>query len=191
MRIETSPTIYRKNYVVPAYFVDTVEMGFDLESELTRVATRISMQRNPAAAGKDIELYGEEFELVQLRLDGKVLSARDYHVQGGVLRIPNAPAQVVLEIETTIKPQRNTSLMGLYVSNGNFFTQCEAEGFRKITYFPDRPDVMGKYTVMLRADRKTCPVLLSNGNLIEAGDLGDGRHYAKWEDPFRKPSYLF
>jgi aminopeptidase N len=191
MRIETSPTIYRKDYVVPAYFVDTVEMGFDLESELTRVATRISMQRNPAAAGKDIELYGEEFELVQLRLDGKVLSARDYHVQGGVLRIPNAPAQAVLEIETTIKPQRNTSLMGLYVSNGNFFTQCEAEGFRKITYFPDRPDVMGKYTVMLRADRKTCPVLLSNGNLIEAGDLGDGRHYAKWEDPFRKPSYLF
>lgn len=191
MRIETSPTIYRKDYAVPAYFVDTVEMGFDLDPELTRVATRISMRRNPAAAGKDIELYGEEPELVQLRLDGKVLSGRDYHVRNGVLRIPDAPVRAVLEIETTVRPQQNTSLMGLYVSNGNFFTQCEAEGFRKITYFPDRPDVMGKYTVMLRADRKTCPVLLSNGNLIETGDLDDGRHYAKWEDPFRKPSYLF
>lgn len=191
MRIETSPTIYRKDYAVPAYFVDTVEMGFDLAPELTRVATRIAMRRNPAAAGKDIELYGEELELVQLRLDGKVLGVRDYYVQSGVLRIPDAPSRAVLEIETVIEPQRNTSLMGLYVSHGNFFTQCEAEGFRKITYFPDRPDVMGRYTVMLRADKKTCPVLLSNGNLIEAGDLADGRHYAKWEDPFKKPSYLF
>ncbi|MFY7955270.1 MAG: aminopeptidase N, partial [Burkholderiaceae bacterium] len=98
---------------------------------------------------------------------------------------------VVLEIETLINPEKNTSLMGLYVSNGNFFTQCEAEGFRKITYFPDRPDVMAKYRVMLRADKQQYPVLLSNGNLIEEGDLGDGRHYALWEDPFKKPSYLF
>ncbi|RFB65708.1 MULTISPECIES: aminopeptidase N [unclassified Herbaspirillum] len=191
MRTDTPPTIYRKDYAAPTYFVDTVEMGFDLEPELTRVATRIVMQRNPAAAGKDIELYGEELELVQLRLNGKTLTARDYRIQGGILRIAGAPAKVTLEIETTTQPQRNTSLMGLYVSNGNFFTQCEAEGFRKITYFPDRPDVMGKYTVMLRADKKQCPVLLSNGNLIEEGELPDGRHYAKWEDPFKKPSYLF
>jgi aminopeptidase N len=98
---------------------------------------------------------------------------------------------VVLEIETICAPVENTTLSGLYVSNGNFFTQCEAEGFRRITFFPDRPDVMAKYTVMLRADKAAYPVLLSNGNLIEEGDLGDGRHYAKWEDPFKKPSYLF
>eukprot|EP01037_Dinobryon_pediforme_P039915 gene39915-48770_t len=191
MRNPTPPTIYRKDYAAPTYFVDTVEMGFDLAPELTRVATRIVMKRNPAAAGQDIELYGEELELVQLRLNGKSLAAHQYKVADGILRIAGAPAKVVLEIETTNRPQLNTSLMGLYVSNGNFFTQCEAEGFRKITYFPDRPDVMGKYTVMLRADKKTCPVLLSNGNLIEQGELDDGRHYAKWEDPFKKPSYLF
>ncbi len=191
MRTDTPPTIYRKDYAAPTYFVDTVEMGFDLDPALTRVATRIVMQRNPAAVGTDIELVGEEIELVQLRLNGKRLSAKDYRLQGGILRIAGAPAKVVLEIETSTCPQKNTSLMGLYVSNGNFFTQCEAEGFRKITYFPDRPDVMGKYTVMLRADKAAYPVLLSNGNLIEEGDLDDGRHYAKWEDPFKKPSYLF
>ncbi len=108
-----------------------------------------------------------------------------------MLRIADAPALVTLDIETALQPEKNTSLMGLYVSSGNFFTQCEAEGFRKITFFPDRPDVMAKYTVMLRADKERYPVLLSNGNLIEQGDLGDGRHYALWEDPFKKPSYLF
>lgn len=191
MRTDTPPTIYRKDYAAPAYFTETVEMGFDLDPALTRVATRIVMQRNPEAAGKDIELLGEELELVQLTLNGKRLTPRDYRLRDGVLRIAGAPARVTLEIETIVRPERNTSLMGLYVSNGNFFTQCEAEGFRKITYFPDRPDVMGRFTVMLRADKQDYPVLLSNGNLIEEGDLGDGRHYAKWEDPFKKPSYLF
>ncbi len=124
-------------------------------------------------------------------MNGKLLSKRAYRIDQGVLQITDAPDEVVLEIATLICPEKNTSLMGLYVSNGNFFTQCEAEGFRKITYFPDRPDVMAKYTVMLRADKAKYPVLLSNGNLIESGDLGDGRHYAKWEDPFKKPSYLF
>src|SRR5690606_35161222 len=133
----------------------------------------------------------EELELVQIRLNGKVLGKSAYTLQNGVLRIADVPKQVTLEIETLLQPDQNTSLMGLYVSNGNFFTQCEAEGFRKITYFPDRPDVMAAYKVMLRADKKKYPVLLSNGNLIEQGDLGDGRHYALWEDPFKKPSYLF
>lgn len=136
-------------------------------------------------------LHGEELELVQIRLNGKNLSKRDYKLVDGLLRIPTTAEKITLEIETLIRPDKNTSLMGLYVSNGNFFTQCEAEGFRKITYFPDRPDVMAQYTVMLRGDKKKYPVLLSNGNLIEQGDLGDGRHYALWEDPFKKPSYLF
>ena len=191
MRTDTAPTIYRKNYTAPAYQVETVELGFDLDPAATRVASRLTLRRDPAASGKELVLYGEELELVQLRMNGKPLTKRAYQLEQGVLRIAAAPEQVTLEIETVTHPAQITSLMGLYVSNGYFFTQCEAEGFRKITYFPDRPDVMAKYTVMLRADKKKYPVLLSNGNLIEQGDLGDGRHYAKWEDPFKKPSYLF
>ena len=193
MRTDTPQTIYRKDYAAPNYLADTVEMGFDLDPADTRVATRITMTRNPAAKGRELVLFGEELELVALRLNGKTLSQDkgDFRIAAGVLTIPAAPASVELEIETLIHPDRNTSLMGLYVSNGNFFTQCEAEGFRKITYFPDRPDVMARFTVMLRADKARYPVLLSNGNLIEEGELPDGRHYAKWEDPFKKPSYLF
>lgn len=191
MRTDTSAAIYRKDYTPPSHWVRTVEMGFDLDPAATRVATRIVFERNHAGADRTLTLYGDEVELVQLRMNGKTLAKRAYQLEQGVLRIPSAPDDVVLEIETLIRPDRNTSLMGLYVSNGNFFTQCEAEGFRKITYFPDRPDVMAKYKVMLRADKRKYPVLLSNGNLIEQGDLGDGRHYALWEDPFKKPSYLF
>jgi aminopeptidase N len=191
MRTDTPPAIYRKDYTPPSYWVETVEMGFDLDPALTRIATRMTLTRNAAGASNTIVLYGEELELVQIRMNGKPLSKRAYKLEQGILQIPDAPDSVTLDIETVTHPERNTSLMGLYVSNGNFFTQCEAEGFRKITFFPDRPDVMAKYTVMLRADKEKYPVLLSNGNLIEQGDLGDGRHYAKWEDPFKKPSYLF
>ena len=191
MRTDTPPAIFRKNYTAPGYWVETVEIGFDLDPMVTRVATRMTLKRNPASPVKDIVLHGEQLELIQLRMNGRTLGKRAYKLTPGMLQIPNAPDDVVLEIETLTHPVKNTSLSGLYVSNGNFFTQCEAEGFRKITYFPDRPDVMAKYTVMLRADKKKYPVLLSNGNLLEEGDLGDGRHYAKWEDPFKKPSYLF
>jgi aminopeptidase N len=191
MRTDTAPVIHRKNYTVPTYLVQTVELGFDLDPAATRVASRLTLQHNPAASSHEIVLCGEALELVQLRMNGKPLPASAYRLEAGTLRIANAPEQVTLEIETISRPDQNTSLMGLYVSSGNFFTQCEAEGFRKITYFPDRPDVMAKYTVMLRADKKKYPVLLSNGNLVEHGDLGDGRHYAKWQDPFKKPSYLF
>ncbi|HEX5338430.1 MAG TPA: aminopeptidase N, partial [Gallionella sp.] len=190
----TPATISRHDYAAPAYRVNTVEMGFDLDPAATRVATRITMQRNTDSPNKDVELLGDGVKLVALRMNGKLLSKKaqgGYTVEQGKLRIAGAPDEITLEIETLIQPEKNTSMMGLYVSNGNFFTQCEAEGFRKITYFPDRPDVMAKYTVMLRGDRKKYPVLLSNGNLIEEGDLGDGRHFAKWEDPFKKPSYLF
>jgi aminopeptidase N len=191
MRTDTSPAIYRKDYTPPSYWVRTVEMGFDLDPSATRVATRMTLARNPASSEQAVVLHGEELELVQIRLNGKNLGKRDYKLVDGLLRIPTRAEEITLEIETLVRPDKNTSLMGLYVSNGNFFTQCEAEGFRKITYFPDRPDVMAQYTVMLRGDKKKYPVLLSNGNLIEQGDLGDGRHYALWEDPFKKPSYLF
>ncbi|QDZ26651.1 aminopeptidase N [Noviherbaspirillum sp. UKPF54] len=191
MRTDTPLTIYRKDYTPPAFWVETVEMGFDLDPEATHVATRMTLTRNHAGKGKSLVLYGEALRLVQLRMNGKALSKRAYTLGQGTLEIHNPPDRVTLEIETVTHPSMNTSLMGLYVSDGNFFTQCEAEGFRKITYFPDRPDVMAKYKVMLRADKEKYPVLLSNGNLVEQGDLGDGRHYAVWEDPFKKPSYLF
>ncbi|GAB3430607.1 aminopeptidase N [Massilia solisilvae] len=191
MRTDTPLTIYRKDYTAPSYLVDTVELGFDLDPARTIVANRLTMRRNPASAQREIELYGEDIELVALRLNGKALGKREYRLDGNLLRIPNAPEEVTLEIETLCAPEKNTALSGLYVSNGNFITQCEAEGFRRITFFPDRPDVMAKYTVMLRADKERYPVLLSNGNLVDEGMLPDGRHYAKWEDPFLKPSYLF
>ncbi|MBC3863728.1 aminopeptidase N [Undibacterium jejuense] len=187
----TPPTIFRKDYVAPGFWVDTVEMGFDLDLHETHVATRITMRRNHDSAEKDLVLFGASLKLLQLRMNGVNLKKNAYTIDGEVMRIANAPDEVTLEIETLIKPLKNTSLSGLYASNGNFITQCEAEGFRKITWFPDRPDVMAKYTVMLRANKKKFPILLGNGNLIEEGDLGDGRHFAKWEDPFKKPSYLF
>ncbi|PMQ14982.1 aminopeptidase N [Janthinobacterium sp. AD80] len=191
MRTDSPQTIYRKDYTPPSFLVDSVELGFDLDPARTVVASRIRMRHNPASRSRSIELHGEHIELVMVRLNGKVLKPSQYTLTASMLTIPKAPDEVTLDIETVLAPQDNTSLSGLYVSNHNFFTQCEAEGFRRITFFPDRPDVMAKYTVMLRADKDKYPVLLSNGNLIEEGDLGDGRHYAKWEDPFKKPSYLF
>ncbi|MBN3736954.1 aminopeptidase N, partial [Burkholderia sp. Tr-20390] len=122
-------------------------------------------------------------------LDGAPHGAVRAHEHG--LTVENVPEAFELTLESACAPDQNTTLSGLYVSSGNFFTQCEAEGFRRITYFLDRPDVMASYTVTLRADKAAYPVLLSNGNLIDSGDLPDGRHFAKWEDPFRKPSYLF
>ncbi|UVW28098.1 aminopeptidase N [Massilia sp. H6] len=191
MRTDTPQTIYRSDYTPPSYLVDTVELGFDLDPARTIVANRMSLRRNPDSAQREIELYGEDIELVALRLNGRLLGEGDYAINGTLLTIPNTPERVTLEVETVCVPEQNTTLSGLYTSNGNFFTQCEAEGFRRITYFPDRPDVMATYTVMLRADKERYPVLLSNGNLLEEGELGDGRHYAKWQDPFKKPSYLF
>jgi len=191
MRTDTAATLHRQDYAPPTFRVDTIDIGFDLDPKATRVAARTVLQRNRQSSSRELVLHGEDLNLIALRMNGRTLSKRHYRLSGGTLIIDNAPDEVILEIETLIHPDRNTSLMGVYVSNGNFFTQCEAEGFRKITYFLDRPDVMAKYRVMLRGDKARYPVLLSNGNLIEQGELGDGRHYALWEDPFRKPSYLF
>jgi aminopeptidase N len=195
MRTDSPQTIYRKDYTPPSFLVDTVELDFDLVPARTVVKSRLTLRRNPDGPGSDIALHGEQIELLSLALNGAPLQpgqgAGHYTLDAGGLTIHAAPADVVLDIETACAPGENTSLSGLYVSNGNFFTQCEAEGFRRITFFPDRPDVMAKYTVTLRADKQAFPVLLSNGNLIEEGELDGGRHYAKWEDPFKKPSYLF
>ena len=188
MRTDTPPTIRRSDYRPPVFAVESVELGFDLDPVATTVASRLTLVRRQPGP---LRLDGEGLELLFVAVDGQRLPASAYAVDATGLTLPDLPERCVLDIAVRNRPADNTSLMGLYVSSGNFYTQCEAEGFRKITYFPDRPDVMARFTVMLRARRADYPVLLANGNLIEAGDLGDGRHYAKWEDPFPKPCYLF
>ncbi|KAG0164738.1 hypothetical protein DFQ30_009463 [Apophysomyces sp. BC1015] len=185
-----APVIRRVDYTPPAFLIDTVELEFDLAAQRTRVRSTLRVRRNPDAPhAADLELAGDALELLSLSIDGQPHDA--VRVRDDGLVVSNVPETFELTIENACRPADNTTLSGLYVSNGNFFTQCEAEGFRRITYFLDRPDVMAAYRVTLRADRAAYPVLLSNGNLVDSGALPDGRHYAKWEDPFRKPSYLF
>ncbi len=180
--------IRREDYRAPAYWIDTVDLTFDLDPAKTRVLNRMRLRRNPDVAAEPLRLEGDELNLARVLVDGQGASFR---MEAEQLVIDNLPESFELEIFTTCAPAKNTKLMGLYVSEETFFTQCEAEGFRRITYFLDRPDVMASYTVTLRAAKAACPVLLSNGNLVDHGDLPEGRHFAKWVDPFRKPSYLF
>jgi aminopeptidase N len=191
MHTEQAITVFRKDYAPPAFWVDQVKMGIDLDLKTTFVATEFTVRRNPSSPHTHLRLFGRECPLLWIAVNGRRLSKADYRIEGEELTIASMPDTATVQVATKLKPAKNTSMMGLYASRGNFFTQCEAEGFRRITWFPDHPDVMATYTVMLRANRKHFPVLLSNGNLIESGKLPDGRHYAKWEDPFKKPSYLF
>ncbi len=187
----TPQPIHLKDYRSPGYRLDTVDLRFDLDEAVTRVTSRLSLSRPPGASGQPLHLDGRELELVSIKLDGKSLGQADFEHDSEGLTISSPPERFTLEIETAIKPQENTSLQGLYKSGGNYCTQCEAEGFRAITYFPDHPDVMATYTTTITADEERYPVLLSNGNKLEEGRLENGRHWAKWHDPFPKPSYLF
>ena len=190
MREGPATVVRREDYAPPAYWIRSIELSFDLDPAKTIVGSRMQVERNPAAPAGALQLHGEGLNLLRVLADGESVSFRE---EGGLLIIDNPPAAAsfTLEIRNTCAPEKNTELSGLYTSGGGFYTQCEPEGFRRITYFPDRPDVMTVYTVLLRADRKKYPVLLSNGNLVEQGELDAGRHYAKWHDPFPKPSYLF
>ncbi|MDR3212822.1 MAG: aminopeptidase N [Azoarcus sp.] len=184
-------TIRRSDYRPLAWTVESIDLHFRLDSDATIVTSRMACVRNPEVEDGPLRLWGDEHGRLSVRVDGRAAALRvvdgalDVGVDGG------AEGRATVEIVTRINPRANTTLSGLYLSNGGFFTQCEAEGFRRITYFPDRPDVMARYTVTLEAKRDQCPVLLSNGNLADAGDLPGGWHYARWEDPFPKPSYLF
>jgi aminopeptidase N len=187
--------IHRADYTAPAYWIDTVDLCFDLDPVKTRVLNKMRLRRNPDVPAQSLKLDGEELNLARVLVNGQGTS---FKLEGSQLVLENLPegeAPFDLEIFTTTCPAKNTKLMGLYVSNDSFFTQCEAEGFRRITYFLDRPDVMSHFTVTLRADKAKYPVLLSNGNLVDHGDLqgtgNEGRHFAKWVDPHKKPSYLF
>ena len=187
--VSTPKVIRRQDYAPPAYVIAAVDMEIDLTPEATRVRSRLDVKCQ--REGEPLALDGQGMKLLSVTLDGRPLGTADYTVDAERLSIPSTPADFVLEIETLINPLTNTALEGLYLSRGLYATQCEAEGFRRITYFLDRPDVMARYTVRIVADRTTCPVLLSNGNLIDTGELEDNKHFAVWRDPFPKPSYLF
>ncbi len=188
-RTETPVTFLRSDYKEPAYTIKSVDLDIALIPARTIVVNRMTMQRTTGGQGQSLVLHGEEQELVSVRINGEII--REYELTPHTLTLHNLPDSFELSITSANAPDKNTSLMGLYVSNGNFFTQCEAEGFRKITYFLDRPDVMATYQVTLRALKNDFPVLLSNGNLIKQEELGNGWHSAVWQDPFPKPSYLF
>ena len=191
MRTEHAPTVQRAEYRPLSYTVDTVDLHFRLDAESTEVRSRMVCLRNPDAPAGPLVLYGEALELLSLTIDGREPAAEAIRRSGAVMEISVSGERLEVEVVTRINPTANTALSGLYRSRDGLFTQCEAEGFRRITWFPDRPDVMARYTVTLEGDRATYPVLLSNGNLVEEGNLPDGRHFARWEDPFPKPSYLF
>ncbi|MGE0097951.1 MAG: aminopeptidase N [Hydrogenophaga sp.] len=191
LREGPTTVVRREDYTAPAYWIETVELVFDLDPAKTRVLNKMRLRRNPDVPAQALRLDGEDLNLARVLVNGAGCSFKIDGVQLVLESLPEGPEPFDLEIFTTCAPEKNTQLMGLYVSQGTFFTQCEAEGFRRITYFLDRPDVMASYTVTLRADKAKYPVLLSNGNLVEEGGLPDGRHFAKWVDPHKKPCYLF
>ncbi len=182
---------FLKDYMPPAHLVDCIDLLIELDPRTTRVHACLHCRPNTNHP-QPLVLNGEQLELVQVALDGVVLTPDRYSFAHGQLEIPATPhAPFKVEIDTIINPQDNTALEGLYLSSGNYCTQCEAEGFRTITCFPDRPDVMAIFTTTIIGEKSTCPVLLSNGNLMDSGDLDDGRHFAVWHDPYPKPCYLF
>ncbi|MEO9899814.1 aminopeptidase N [Nisaea sp.] len=195
-RVGNAPRAKVKNladYSPPTFLIDTVDLDFDLRDGETIVTATLKGRRDPqgGSASDILELDGQDLRLVSLSLNGGAVGEDRYEISGDRLTLRGVPDAFSLEVVTAIVPEKNTALEGLYMSEGMYCTQCEAEGFRRITYFPDRPDVMAVYTTRLEADFERFPVLLSNGNLIETGEALEGRHFAVWNDPFPKPSYLF
>ncbi|HZP70607.1 MAG TPA: aminopeptidase N [Pseudolabrys sp.] len=192
MRTDIAEPIRLKDYRPPDWLVDTVSLDISLYPARTRVRAALSLRPNPTGVPAPLVLDGDGVSLVSLKLDGSPVADGSFVVTPESLTIPQPPNRpFTLEIETVVDPSANTQLSGLYRSAGTYCTQCEAEGFRRIIYFPDRPDVMAVYTTRIEADRAEAPVLLANGNLVDAGGAADGRHYAVWHDPHPKPSYLF
>ncbi|MEQ1950687.1 aminopeptidase N [Mesorhizobium sp. CN2-181] len=192
MRTDTGQVFRLEDYRPSDYLIPRTELSFRLSPNSTLVTARLTIRRrDPAARNLPLVLDGDGLDLRGISLDGRALASEDYAATPDKLILHNPPAEFMLTLETEIVPSGNTVLMGLYRSNGVYCTQCEAEGFRRITYFLDRPDILSVYTVRIEAGRAEAPLLLSNGNPVESGDLGDGRHFAVWHDPFPKPSYLF
>ncbi len=189
MRTDTPQPVRLGDYKAPDFRIPDTELDFVLAPETTRVTAKLTLERQ--TDGAPLVLMGERLKLIRLAIDGRVLENGEYQVTAETLTIHTVPDRFVLETEVEINPSDNKTLEGLYMSSGRYCTQCEAEGFRKITYFLDRPDVLSRYRVRIEAPRAAFPHLLSNGNRIETGDAGEGRHFARWEDPFFKPCYLF
>ena len=189
MRTDTPQPIRLSEYRAPAFLIEEVRLDFDLQPNATRVRARLQVRRNGGHA-EPLALNGERLTPISVAIDGRPLLESERTIDAEGLTIPNVPNAFVLETEVEIDPENNKALDGLYMSGGRFCTQCEAEGFRKITWYPDRPDVLSRFTVRVEADR-SFHRLLSNGNLLEQGELPNGRHYAVWNDPFPKPAYLF
>lgn len=186
--VETDQTIYLKDYQKPSYSVDSIYLDIQVFADHSQVHSKLVMQRQ---ADGDLVLLGRDLELKSIRLNDQLLSSSEYQLDAEKLVITDAPNFAVIDITVVIHPESNTQLEGLYLAGSDLFvTQNEPEGFRKITFYPDRPDVLSVFTTRVEADKKY-PVLLANGNLIEAGEVGEHRHYTIWQDPTKKPSYLF
>ncbi len=190
MRTDEPRAIHLKDYRAPDFRIATIDLDFVLTPEDTRVAAKMRVQRTGDRSAP-LVLDGEQLKLLALRIDGADVPQARYRVESERLTIDSVPDDFVLDVITEISPEANTSLEGLYLSKGIFCTQCEPEGFRRITYYIDRPDNLAVFSTRIEADKQQYPVLLSNGNLVHSGDLPDGRHFALWQDPFPKPSYLF
>jgi aminopeptidase N len=185
-------TVFLKDYRAPDYRIEHVDLSFQLDPARTIVKSRLMVRRAPGAEpGAPLILDGAGIDLLSIAIDEDRLGDGAYRLGDETLTVLSPPQEFMLDIETACSPEANTALSGLYISNGMFCTQCEAEGFRRITYYLDRPDVLSKFSVRIEADKARYPVLLSNGNLLASGDLGGGRHFAQWADPHPKPSYLF
>ena len=193
MKNNSPKTTYLKDYTPPPFLVDKVDLEIDLGEEWSTVKASLSFRSNPAFEGNNstLVLEGQNMKLQGIHLDNIQMNSNQYSVDESHLTIKNVPKKFELETEVRIQPQNNTELEGLYKSGEIFCTQCESEGFRKITYFSDRPDVMSLFSTKITANKAKYPVILSNGNPVEEGELDDGRHWIKWEDPHLKPSYLF
>ncbi|MCA1784607.1 MAG: aminopeptidase N, partial [Desulfobacteraceae bacterium] len=184
---------FLKDYTPPEFLIDQVDLVFDIQKDSTWVVSSLSLRRNTLFTDKTspLVLHMGDYEIQSVTADGITLLPHEYMADGRHFQLALTADSVLLDIGVTLYPEKNTRLEGLYKSNGIFCTQCEAEGFRQITPFLDRPDVMATYSCTIIADKQDCPVLLSNGNLVNAGDLEGNRHYVRWEDPFKKPCYLF
>ncbi|MCK5361271.1 MAG: aminopeptidase N, partial [Gammaproteobacteria bacterium] len=192
MRDATPSAIHLKDYRQPDYLIDTVDLEFDLQEGLTTVSSRLKVyRRDGVPASAEMVLDGQEMELISVTVDDVVKTPESFFVNDEQLILGSLPERFILEIVCNIKPELNTKLEGLYKSGSMYCTQCEAEGFRRITYFPDRPDIMARFSTRITADKTDFPILLSNGNLVDSGDSTGNRHWAYWQDPYPKPCYLF
>ncbi|MGB1354143.1 MAG: M1 family aminopeptidase, partial [Glaciecola sp.] len=181
----------RLDYQAPTFTIDNLNLAFDLAPDATHVTSQLTISRIDPNASDELVLDGHDLALISILLDGVTLDESQYDLSDNNLIVRRLPACCTLTIVTKIEPQSNTALEGLYFASDTFCTQCEAEGFRRITYYLDRPDVLSVFTVTITADKNAYPFLLSNGNAIDSGELPNDRHFVTWHDPFKKPAYLF